>query len=204
MDKTFLPEDLLKMDRFYRINFFNSLNGYKNASLIGTISAKKNTNLAIFNSVVHIGTNPPLLGFILRPTTVERHTYQNLKDTGYFTINHITEAHFENAHQTSAKYPAEQSEFEACNFTTAYSSIHPAPYVRESPIKIGLSYKEEHLITANQTILVIGQVEEIIVPEKVIADTGHINLEEAGSIAVVGLDSYYKANRIGRLGYAKP
>ena len=77
-------EDVLKFEKLYRAAFINSITGFKSASLIGTISSKGNTNLAIFNSVIHVGANPPALGFLMRPVSVERHTYNNIKETGYF------------------------------------------------------------------------------------------------------------------------
>jgi hypothetical protein len=36
-----------------------------------------------------LGSNPALIGFIVRPTTVPRNTYKKHKT--YFTVNHITE-----------------------------------------------------------------------------------------------------------------
>jgi flavin reductase (DIM6/NTAB) family NADH-FMN oxidoreductase RutF len=99
-----IKEDILKFEKLYRATFINSISGFKSASLIGTMSSKGKTNLAIFNSVIHVGANPPLMGFLMRPVSVERHTYNNIKETGYFTINHINKEIFKQAHQTSASY----------------------------------------------------------------------------------------------------
>ncbi|MCS7053720.1 MAG: flavin reductase, partial [Ignavibacterium sp.] len=81
-------EKILDFERRYRINFVNSLSGFKSANLIGTISKSGITNLAIFSSVIHVGANPPLIGILFRPLSVPRHTYNNIKETGCFTINH--------------------------------------------------------------------------------------------------------------------
>jgi flavin reductase (DIM6/NTAB) family NADH-FMN oxidoreductase RutF len=97
-------ETLLQLEKPYRTNFVNSLSGFKSANLIGTISKEGKTNLAIFSSVIHVGANPPLMGFLMRPVSVERHTYNNIKETNYFTINRINKEIFKKAHQTSAKY----------------------------------------------------------------------------------------------------
>ena len=56
------------MDRVKRLNLINSITGISPANLIGTISNDSIENLSIFSSVIHIGSNPPLIGFILRPT----------------------------------------------------------------------------------------------------------------------------------------
>ena len=96
---------IAEMDKTYRLNLINSITGYKSAQLIGTQNNAGATNLAVFSSVIHLGSNPPLVGFILRPTTVPRHTFANLKETGVFTLNHISAPHIEDAHHTSANTP---------------------------------------------------------------------------------------------------
>jgi flavin reductase (DIM6/NTAB) family NADH-FMN oxidoreductase RutF len=115
----------------------NSLNGFKSLNLIGTINKEVQTNLAIFNSVMHIGANAPLIGFISRPDPVERHTLENIKQTSYYTINHVNKDIFEKAHQTSARYKREQSEFDATGLSIDYKNNFVAPFVLESNIQNG-------------------------------------------------------------------
>jgi len=193
-----------KMDNRYRANLFNTISGFKSANLIGTIDKIGKTNLAIFNSVIHIGANPPYLGFILRPTTVARHTYENIKENGYYTINHIHESFIENAHQTSAKYEKNVSEFEACGFEEEYLYDFKAPYVKESQIKLGLQFEEEHLVKANKTILIVGKVVGANLDEKLIGQDGSVDISNAGTIAISGLYEYFKPEKLKKLKYAKP
>ena len=80
----FTSDDFENMDHLYRINLINSCSGYKSANLIGTKSSKGNENVAVFSSVTHMGSHPPLLGVFFRPTTVPRNTYENIKATGSF------------------------------------------------------------------------------------------------------------------------
>ena len=87
--KQFSLKDIDALEKLYRINLINSCSGFKSANLIGSISKKGEENVAVFSSVTHIGSHPPLLGFFCRPTTVTRHTYENIKETGVFTLNHI-------------------------------------------------------------------------------------------------------------------
>ena len=108
----FSLEDIDKMSNLYRLNLINSVTGYKSAHLIGTISPEGNENLAVFSSVVHLGSNPALIGIILRPTSVPRHTHSNMKSTGIFTLNAIHKSQIKDAHHTSAKYPDTISEFD--------------------------------------------------------------------------------------------
>ncbi len=197
-------KEILELEKYYRISLLNKISGLKSANLIGTRNENGISNLAIFNSVTHIGANPPFLGIIVRPLLVERQTYSNIKTGKYFTINQVTEQIHKQAHQSSAKYENNVSEFEECGLKEENIDDFPAPFVKESPIKIGLSYKEEHLITANNTILVIGKIEQIMLPDKALKQDGDIELDSLNAIAVGGLDSYYSCNRIGRYEYARP
>ena len=68
--------DIEDMHPIRRINLINGITGIKPANLIGTYSPRFGENLSIFNSLVHLGSNPALIGFILRPTgDVSRNTY---------------------------------------------------------------------------------------------------------------------------------
>ena len=204
MTKNFSFNDIMQLPSRFRANLINKVSGYKPANLIGTKSKSGQTNLAVFNSVIHIGANPPYLGFILRPTTVERHTYENIKETGFYTINQITTAIHEKAHQTSAKYERNISEFEAVGLTEFYHKDFNAPFVAESRIKIGLSFQEEQLIKCNDTRLMIGKIEHLILPETAILEDGDVALEELDTVAVAGLYNYYKPEHLAKYGYAKP
>jgi flavin reductase (DIM6/NTAB) family NADH-FMN oxidoreductase RutF len=197
-------EDVLKLEKLYRAAFINSITGFKSASLIGTVSKKRSTNLAIFNSVIHVGANPPALGFLMRPISAERHTYNNIKETDNFTINHINKEIFKQAHQTSARYYENVSEFDECGLTPEYTDNLPAPYVKESKIKIGVKFIEEQEIKYNRTIFIIGEIVEIILPDDLVAVDGYLDIESAGTVAISGLDSYHETKRIARLSYAKP
>lgn len=197
-------ENIKNFEKLYRTAFVNSLSGFKSANLIGTISSKGKTNLAVFNSVIHVGANPPLMGFLMRPVSVERHTYNNIKETGHFTINHINKEIFKQAHQTSASYEKDISEFDAVGLTPEYTKTIKAPYVKESKIKIGLKYLEEYEIKSNGTIFIIGEIQEVILPDDIILNDGFIDIEKAGTIAISGLDSYHDTKRITRLSYSKP
>ena len=197
-------QNILEFEKLYRTNLINSLSGFKSANLIGTISPEGKTNLAIFSSVIHVGANPPFMGFLMRPVSVERHTYNNIKQVGYFTINSINKEIFKQAHQTSARYEKDKSEFDACDLTAEYTKLIPAPYVKESKIKIGLKFVEEQKINSNNTIFIVGEILEVILTDNFILSDGYIDIEKAGAIAISGLDSYHETNKIARLAYAKP
>ncbi len=196
-------EKILKTEKIHRTNFVNSLSGFKSANLIGTISKEGKTNLAIFSSVIHVGANPPAIGFLMRPVSAERHTYTNIKETNYFTINHINKNIFKKAHQTSARYDKEVSEFDECGLTPEFSDTIKTPYVKESKVKIGCRFVEEHEIKFNGTLFMVGEILEVMLPDDIVGTDGFVDIEKAGTICISGLDSYHETKRILRLSYAK-
>jgi flavin reductase (DIM6/NTAB) family NADH-FMN oxidoreductase RutF len=207
--KCFNASDIEGMPKRIRANFINSLSGFKSANLIGTRSLPSKDggigidNLAVVSSVFHIGAHPPLLGMIMRPHTVPRDTLKNIKDTGEYTINHISRSIVKAAHQTSARYDAEISEFAQIGLTPQTTDQVNAPYVLESHIKLGMQVQDIQLLAINQTELVIGQVVEVIIEPRWIGKDGFINIEAAGSVAVSGLDSYHSTQSLARYSYAK-
>lgn len=200
----FQHENIASMEKRYRAAFINSLSGFKSVSLIGSVNKEKQINLAIFSSVVHIGSHPSLLGFINRPNSVDRHTQENILETNSFTINHIANSIYKQAHQTSARYSREISEFDAVGLTPEFHSCIAAPYVKESIVKYGLEFVEKHDLKINGTSLIIGKVVEVFVPEDCISADGYIDIEKAETVSCSGLDSYHTTNRLSRLNYAKP
>lgn len=197
-------DEIMDMEKRYRATFINSITGYKSVSLIGTMDKNGQTNLSIFNSIVHLGAHPPLIGMVVRPDSVDRHTLQNIEDTGYYTINNIKSSYVKKAHQTSARYPKEVSEFEAVGLTTEFKDGFFAPYVGESSIKFGLQFKEKVPFNINNTLFVIGQIQEIYLPKNIVQDDGFVDLHAASSVTNSGLDSYHVVLKGKRFPYAKP
>ena len=199
--------DFSAMSRIPRLTLINSVTGFKSGNLIGTIDGNGLTNLSVFSSAVHIGSEPALIALVTRPIVdggkTSRHTYDNIKDTGFFTINHIHEGIIKQAHQCSASYPDGISEFEAVGLTPQYLADFSAPFVAESRIKMGLSFVEEYFIKANNTVMLIGKVEYLIFPTDCVDEKGNLDLNAAKTVAVSGLDSYHSATLLERLAYAR-
>lgn len=200
----FDSEQLNKMDTRFRVQLINSLSGFKSANLIGTANRQGQENLAIFSSVVHLGASPALVGFIMRPDSVERHTLDNIVQTKHYTINQVGQSFYQQAHQTSARYDQQQSEFDCVGLTPEYIPSLTAPFVHESKLKYGLELREILPINLNGTQLIIGEITHIICEESGIKQDGFIDLESLDTVALSGLDSYHSTERISRLSYAKP
>ena len=204
MDKLINREEIDAFEKIFRINLINSITGIKPANLIGTQSSEGNTNLAIFSSVVHMGSNPPLIGMISRPSgEVERHTLSNIDETGFYTINHLLVDYHRDGHYTSAKFPRNISEFKSCGFTEYYSETFIAPYVKECKLGIGMKFIETIPIKYNGTILILGEVKEIRLHGVDVEEDGSLNLETTRSTGISGLDTYYKFEKVAKHPFAR-
>jgi flavin reductase (DIM6/NTAB) family NADH-FMN oxidoreductase RutF len=200
----FSSDQIKTWDRFYRANFINSLSGFKSATLIGTISKQGNPNLAIFSNLVHLGADPAMIGFINRPKEAAPHTITNIEATGIYTMNHIQPSFIKQAHQTSAKYEAGESEFEKTGLGVEWKENIKAPFVAESNIKYLMELIEIIPIKYNGSFFVIGKVKDVFVDEAIIGENGFLHIEKAGSITTLGIDGYYETNLLARFCYAKP
>ncbi len=199
----YTSEQIKKLDKITRLKIINSVTGIKPGNLIGTIDNKGQTNLAIFSSVVHLGSNPPLLGFISRPKGKDfGHTCRNIQENGQYTINHIHPEFIKNAHYTSAKFDAAVSEFEYCNLSEEYLKGFKAPFLKESTFKMGMCFKEALDIKRNGTILIIGEIKHLILPDEAMA-AHDIDLEATNSVGISGLNSYYSLKKIDDYPFAR-
>lgn len=200
----FSIEEIQTWERFYRANFINCLTGFKPVSLIGSISKSGVPNLSVVSSIVHLGADPALIGYINRPIAAAPDTITNIKETNCYTINHIQEQFLTKAHQCSAKYLPDVNEFEKVGLNASYEVGIIAPFVKEALVKYEMELVEIIPIQYNQTFFVIGQLKSVFLEESILSDDGFLDLSAAGSIVSLGLDGYAKATMITRLPYAKP
>jgi flavin reductase (DIM6/NTAB) family NADH-FMN oxidoreductase RutF len=196
--------EIEKMERVPRLNLINSCTGYKSANLIATISNEGRTNVAVFSSVTHLGSDPALISFTLRPTTVPRHTYKNIKEYGYFSINHITAEQIADAHHTSAAYPEEISEFDQTELEPIYHNDCPVPFVKGSPVKLLCKYVNEYLIQENGCLLVVASIEAIFYEEQLLTSDHWLQLDKGKVVAINGLDGYALPELVERFAFARP
>ncbi|MFK7910858.1 MAG: flavin reductase family protein [Akkermansiaceae bacterium] len=196
-------DDIKNMEKLVRVQFATTLPGPKPICLVGTRSAAGVANLAPFSSITHLGSNPVLIGMITRPDVVQRNTLQNIMDTESWTLNHVTSDTVEKAHQCSARYPADVSEFDATGLTELTHEGVIAPFVKECPIRYALSLADIIDIPANGTKLIIGEFQLADIPEDSYSADGNISISAHDSLASTALDTYFTISEHTRLPYAK-
>ncbi|MFT7286762.1 MAG: flavin reductase (DIM6/NTAB) family NADH-FMN oxidoreductase RutF [Halieaceae bacterium] len=196
--------DIAALDRRRRALLINSVTGFKPAVLVGSVDGRGQSNLAIMSSLVHLGSHPPLLALVLRPDSAERHTLGNIRATGVYTINHVHADIIEAAHQTAARYPREISEFAATGLTEHWLQGFAAPFVAEARVRMAIALREEHYLAINGTHLLIGEIRQLEVPQEALREDGALDPALADTVAIAGLDSYYRGRHERRMAYAKP
>lgn len=196
-------EEISKMEKIERLNLINSCTGYKSANLIATQSKDGKSNVAIFSSVTHLGSHPALIGFIMRPTTVPRDTYKNIRETGFFTVNHITLDMIADAHHTSANYDLGISEFDKTNLEEEYKNDIEIPFVKGSPVQLYCKYVNEYYIKENDTIHVIASIENLFFEENLQHEDGWLQIDKGNVISLNGLDGYCLPKLVDRFQYAR-
>ena len=193
--------DFGRMDRFFRGNLINSITGFKSLNLLGSISEKGIPNLAVFTQVLHLGANPALLGILFRPQMPGMHSLPNIRETGWFTLNHVLEGEERAAHWTSARW--EKPEFEATGFVAEFLEGIPVPFVKGKRIRMALKPEQEIPLEINGTTLLIASLQYLEVPDEALLEDGFVHLIRAGSRAGTGLDGYTSAAAIQRYSYAR-
>ena len=104
---------------------------------ISTVDAAGLTNLAPFSFFNAVASRPPTVVFC--PTIREfdagpKDTLRNVRTTGEFVVNIVTEALADAMNISSTEFPPEVDEFRAAGLTPAASAVVSPPRVAESPI----------------------------------------------------------------------
>ena len=192
------------MEKLARVQLATSLPGVKPICLVGTRSSAGVANLAPFSSVTHLGSKPPLLGMVTRPDTVERHTLANILLAEEWTLSHVRADFCQKAHQCSARYPGEVSEFAATGLEETALPGFQAPAVAGAPVRIGLKLAEIVDLKINDTKLIIGKVTLIEIEQDAPLDGGRLDLEKLGTMGSTALDTYFEVGFAKVFPYAKP
>ncbi len=199
----FTLEEINSWERFYRGNFINCLSGFKSASLLSTINKNGISNLAIFSNIVHLGAAPAMIGIVHRPLDAGHHTITNIQNNKIFTVNLITESMMQAAHQTSAKYADDVSEFTEVNLEPEWIAEINVPFVKESQVKYTCEFIRTIPIEENNTFFTIAKIIHVILNPTIIKEDGFLALEKVDTITSLGIDAYYTAQIKNRFSYAK-
>jgi len=165
---------------------------------ISTVDAKGRPNLAPYSFFNGCGDNPPLVMFAQsgrksRPEPV-KDSIANIRATGAFACNMVSEALKDAMNISSGTYPPEVDEFELAGLTKAPGVAIAAPHVAEAPaalecraIKIidDLPSRNEHVFN----IMVIGEVVGVHIDDAILRD-GRVDATTFRPVARLGYMEY--------------
>jgi flavin reductase (DIM6/NTAB) family NADH-FMN oxidoreductase RutF len=166
---------------------------------ISTLDTQGRPNLAPFSFFNAVCANPPHVLFcpMVRGSDAEtKDSLRNVRETGEFVVNIVTEALAEAMNATSGEYPAEINEFEVAGLTPVPSVVVRAFRVRESPVHF--ECRTAHIVDLGDEpgggSVVIGRVVHVHVREDVLLDGDKINLEALQPIGRLAGNFYCRVN----------
>jgi len=168
---------------------------------ISTRDREGRLNLAPFSFFNAVCGNPPHVLFspMIRSTDQQvKDTLSNVRATGEFVVNIVTEDLAEAMNLTSTELPAEVDEFSVANLISAPSVVVQAPRVALSPIHF--ECKVAHIIDIGDQpgsgSVVIGRVVHIHVDESVLFDGDKIDLQKLKPIGRLAGSAYCRVTDI--------
>lgn len=148
---------------------------------ISSIDLEGRPNLAPFSFFNVVCSNPPTLLFCPMIRGVDgspKDTLNNVRQTGEFVVNIVTEDLLKAMNDTSIEAPSEFNEFEFAGLTLSPSVTVRPPRVLESPIHF--ECKVNQIVDINNApgggSIVIGTITHIHAEERVMLGTDKINL----------------------------
>ncbi|MDR3673214.1 MAG: flavin reductase family protein [Holophaga sp.] len=146
-------------------------------------------NLAPFSFFNAVGSDPLylVLGLGRNAAGQPKDTENNIKASGEFVVNLVTEELFDAMNISAADFPADQSELAAAKVHTAPSVHIQAPRVAEAKVSLECRLFSTQALGANT--LVIGQVVMFHVADDLVGPKLHIN--DFAPIGRLGSPSVY-------------
>ena len=180
-------------------------------ALITSLDEKGRLNAAPFSAFNYFSTDPPMVGVGVtnRPDQefVPKDTARNIRRTGQFVVNIVTEDIAEKMNITAIDFPAEISEVDVAGFTTAPSQTVSVPRLAEA--HAALECREYQTIEIGNGRLVLGRVMAAYVEDRYVDPAGpYIKAEELHAIGRMnGLGNYVRTRdaflQIPRISYAE-
>ena len=159
---------------------------------IASRGADGSFNLAPYSFFNAISEDPAMVMFSVQSDNETHHkdSLRNIKETGEFVVNIVSQAHFEAMNISSGTYPYGENEFTIAGLDMVPSQTVEVPRVGNVPAALECTHFQTIDLPRNDTgggyILVMGTVTGIHINDDVVED---------------GLVKYEKFVPISRLGY---
>ena len=128
--------------------------------LISSIAAAGAVNLAPFSFFNAICGEPPMVMFCPTNRTPAKDTLRNVRETGEFVANIVSQDMAQQMNLTSGEYPPDVNEFDVSGLTPVPSQMVAPPRVAESPVS--MECKVRHVLAVSDkphgTSIVVGEI----------------------------------------------
>jgi flavin reductase (DIM6/NTAB) family NADH-FMN oxidoreductase RutF len=153
-------------------------------------------NAAPFSAYNYLCIDPPIIGIGVtdRPTGgfVPKDTAQNIRRTGEFVVNVVTEDLIHEMNLCATDFPPEFNELEMAGLTTAPSQVVKVPRIEQA--HAALECKEYTTMEIGRSRIILGSVVAMYIEDKFVDPAGpYIRAEELHAVGRMnGLGSYVK------------
>ncbi len=165
-------------------------------ALITSMDENGRLNAAPFSAYNYLCTDPPIVGVGVtnRPERkdVPKDTARNIRRTGEFVVNVVTEDIAEKMNLCATDFPAEMSEVELAGFTTVASQKVRPPRLAEA--HAALECREYATLEIGRSRIILGRVVAVYVEDRFVDPEGpYILAEDLHSIGRMnGLGNYVR------------
>lgn len=165
-------------------------------ALVTSVSEEGQLNAAPFSAYNYLCTDPPVvaLGVMNRPDGkfVPKDTARNIRRTGEFVVNVVTEDLLQQMNLCATDFPAEVDELEMAKLTTTPSEIVKVPRIAEA--HAALECRELTTMEIGRSRIILGQVVSMFVEDQFIDPAGpYVRAEELHAVGRMnGLGSYVR------------
>ena len=180
-------------------HIYNLLIGLVAPRPIALVTSRSETgvlNAAPFSAYNYLCTDPPVvgLGVMNRPggEFVPKDTARNIRRTGEFVVNVVTEDLMRQMNICATDFPAEVSELDMAGLATAESSVVKVP--RIATARAALECVEHATIEIGRSRIILGRVVAMFVEDRFIDPKGpYVKADELHAIGRMnGLGNYVR------------
>ena len=165
-------------------------------ALITSLSERGVLNAAPFSAYNYLCTDPPIVGIGVtnKPGEpfVPKDTARNIRHTGEFVINVVTEDIAQQMNICATDFPEEMSEVEMAAFTTAPSAKVKVPRIAEA--HAALECREFSTMEIGRSRIILGRVVAMYVEDQFVDPAGpYVKADELHAIGRMnGLGNYVR------------
>lgn len=178
-------------------------------ALITSMDEHGGLNAAPFSAFNYFCTDPPIVGIGVTNRTdrafVPKDTARNIRRTGEFVVNVVTEDIAEKMNICAVDFPEGVNELDIAGFTTTASQVVRVPRIAEA--HAALECREHTTLEIGRSRIILGRVVAIYVEDKYVDPAGpYIRAEELHAVGRMnGLGNYVRTRdafvQIPRMSY---